>query len=163
MWSAARTSSSRAPISILSARRRSRTARSRPNGAMSAATASCRTAGVVDLAPRDFRAAAARPRERLERRRILGQARKQHGEILKLCRDAVDDSGFLLQLSAHGDIARAHDDGTKALERLRPDDDVGDRGLVLDGHEDDAIGRARLLANGDETGDADARTRRLHA
>jgi hypothetical protein len=75
----------------------------------------------------------------------------------------VDNVGFLLQLSAHGDIARTHDDGTKARERLWPNDDVGDRGLIFDGHEDDAVGRARLLANGDEAGNADPRRRRQQA
>ena len=75
----------------------------------------------------------------------------------------MDDAGFLLQLPAHGDITRTHDDGTKALERLWPDDDVGDRGLVFDGHEDDAVGRARLLANGDEPGNADPRRGRQQA
>src|SRR5271165_7233121 len=71
----------------------------------------------------------------------------------------MDDAGFLLQLAGDGDIARTQDDGAKALEGSWPDDDVGDRGLVLDGHEDDAACGARPLADGDEAGDGDALAR----
>ena len=56
--------------------------------------------------------------ERLDRGRILGQTRKQAGEIVKPARNHMDDVGFLLHLSSDGDITRAEDDGTKALERL---------------------------------------------
>jgi hypothetical protein len=68
----------------------------------------------------------------------------------------VNDAGFLLHLSGHGDIARTQNDRPEAFECLRPDDDVGDGRFVLDGHEDDAIGRARPLADGDEAGDGGA-------
>ncbi len=44
----------------------------------------------------------------------------------------------------------------KALERLRPDDDVGDARLVLERHEDDALGGAGPLAHQHEAGDGDA-------
>ena len=66
-------------------------------------------------------------RQRLDRRHILGQARKQRRQIVEPCRDHMDDAGFLLQLSGHGDIARSQDDRAKTFERVRPDDDVGDR------------------------------------
>ena len=38
------------------------------------------------------------------------------------------------------------------LEHLRPDDEIGDAGLVLDGDEHDALGRARPLADQHEAG-----------
>ena len=40
--------------------------------------------------------------------------------------------------------------GAESLEHLRPDDDVGDAGLVLERDEDDARRRARPLADQDE-------------
>src|SRR3712207_7096685 len=40
------------------------------------------------------------------------------------------------------------------LEDVRPDDEVGDPGLVLDGDEDDAAGAARALAHQRQAGDA---------
>ena len=41
------------------------------------------------------------------------------------------------------------------LERFRPDDDVGDVGLVLERHEDDALRRSRPLPHQHEAGDGD--------
>ena len=41
----------------------------------------------------------------------------------------------------------AHHHPAVLLQHLRPDDDIGDAGLVLDGHEDDALGGARALAH----------------
>src|SRR5207248_3895098 len=44
----------------------------------------------------------------------------------------------------------------EAFEHRRPDDQVGDTGLVLDGDEDDAVGATRALADQDEPGDREA-------
>ena len=41
--------------------------------------------------------------------------------------------------------AGGQDDAAILLEHLRPDDEVGDAGLVLDGDEHDALGRSRLI------------------
>src|SRR5207249_6769736 len=68
-------------------------------------------------------------RERLDRRFVLVQARQQRGEIVELCCNDMDDTGFLLQLAAHGDITRAHDEWTKTLARIWLYDEVDDRGL----------------------------------
>src|SRR3984893_1834956 len=65
----------------------------------------------------------------------------------------MNHAGFMLERTAYGDIARAEDDGAKTFEDFRPHNDIGDGGLVLDGHEDDAACRARSLANGDQAGD----------
>src|SRR5712692_3143815 len=58
--------------------------------------------------------------ERLDRRRILGQAGEQGGEIVEPAGDDMDDAGFLLQLALHRDIARAQDDRAEALDVLGP-------------------------------------------
>ena len=46
--------------------------------------------------------------------------------------------------------------GAQALERLRPDDDIGDARLVLERHEDDALGGAGALAHQHQARDGDA-------
>ena len=61
--------------------------------------------------------------------------------------DDVDDAALVLHPAGDGDEAGAEHDRPEALEHLRPDDDVGDVGLVLDRHEDDAARRARPLAD----------------
>ena len=63
-----------------------------------------------------------------------------------------------MALDAAGDVDEpcAHHDLAKAFERLGPDDEIGDAGFVLDGHEDDALGGARPLAHQHDAGDRDA-------
>ena len=97
--------------------------------------------------------------ERFNRRHVLGQAREQSREVMQLGGDHVDHAGLLLQLPGDGDVTCAQNGHSEPLECLRPDDDVGHCGLVFDCHEDDAVRRARSLANGDEPGDGDAFTR----
>ena len=57
--------------------------------------------------------------------------------------------------AAHRQEARRHHRAAVLREDFRPDDDVGDVGLVLERHEDDAVGGARLLADEHEPGDGD--------
>ena len=68
----------------------------------------------------------------------------------------MDDAGLVLQLAGRGDEARADDDRAQALERLRPDDEIGDARLVLQRHEDHALGGAGALAHQHQPGDGDA-------
>ena len=84
----------------------------------------------------------------------FGKPRQQKRQIVEPFGDDMDDAGFLLHAPGHRDIARAEHDRPEALEGFRPDDDIGERGLVLDRQKDDAVGRARPLAHGDEAGDA---------
>jgi hypothetical protein len=67
----------------------------------------------------------------------------------------MDHAAFLLHAAGHRDIARAEHDRAEAREGLRPDDDIGERGLVLDREKNHAVGRARPLAHGDEAGNRD--------
>jgi hypothetical protein len=55
-------------------------------------------------------------------------------------RDNVDHLALPLDASAHSDHAGAHHDAAKLLEYLRPDYQVGDPGLVLQGDEHHAFG-----------------------
>ena len=71
----------------------------------------------------------------------------------------MDDPVRGLHPAGHLDETGAQDEGAVAFEDLRPDDDVGGAGLVLDGHEDDALGRAGPLADQDEAGDRDPAAR----
>src|SRR5436309_987551 len=71
----------------------------------------------------------------------------------------MDHAGFMLERTAYGDVARAEDDGAKTLESFRPHNDIGNGGLVLDGHEDDAACRSGSLANSDQAGDNGMLTR----
>jgi len=61
--------------------------------------------------------------------------------------DAVRRVAFVLHPPGDADHARGHDGGAVSLEAFRPDDEVGDGVLVLDGHEYDAARRARALAH----------------
>ncbi len=70
--------------------------------------------------------------------------------------DHVDDADSDCTTAGDRDIARAQHHRAHALEHLRPDDDIGDRAFVLDGHEHHALGRARPLPAGDQAGNAHA-------
>src|SRR4051794_33390153 len=77
----------------------------------------------------------------------LGEARREIDEALG---DDVDDEPLALQPAAALDEGRAENGAAEALEDRRPDDEIGDPGLVLDRHEDDAARRPRPLADEDE-------------
>ena len=68
----------------------------------------------------------------------------------------MDHVALALHLAGDGDEAGTEHHRPEALEQLRPDDDIGDVGLVLDGHEDHAARRAGPLADDGEAGDGDA-------
>ena len=87
---------------------------------------------------------------------VVGEPRERIGEILERVGDHMDDARFRLHDAADRDIARAQHDRAHALEHFRPDDDVGDRAFVLDGHEHHALGRARPLPAGDQAGNRHA-------
>ncbi len=98
-----------------------------------------------------------------DRRRVLVRRASSGVRSSSRCATTWMTSDSCCSSPVDRDIARAQHDRPEALERLRPDDDVGDRGLVLDGHEDDALRGARPLADGDEAGDGDARAGTLRA
>ena len=77
---------------------------------------------------------------------VASSARK----INEPMRDEVDHLALSLDASAHGDHAGAHHDAAEFLEHLRPDHQVGDPGLVLQGDEHHALGAAGPLPNEDE-------------
>ncbi|MBB6505202.1 hypothetical protein F4693_002189 [Sphingomonas endophytica] len=64
--------------------------------------------------------------------------------------DDVDYLPLLLNPAIHPDHRRRHDGAALRLEPVRPEDAVGDAGLVLDGDEQHALGAARLLADKDD-------------
>ena len=66
-------------------------------------------------------------------------------QIFQMIGNDMDDDSFPLQLAGHPDQSRAHDYLAISLERLRPDDNVGDGRFVLQRDEDDATGGARAL------------------
>ena len=57
----------------------------------------------------------------------------------------VDHVAFPLDAPATGEHAGRQDQAALLLEERRPDDEIGDVGLVLDGDEHDALGRTRFL------------------
>src|SRR5437763_12155745 len=68
----------------------------------------------------------------------------------------MDDAFLALQPAAAIEQGGAERGAAEAFEDRRPDDQVGDAGLVLDGDKDDAIGAARALTDQDETGDRES-------
>lgn len=69
--------------------------------------------------------------------------------------DKVDHLPFLLDIAADQDQAGTEDGALIFLADLFPDDNIGVAGLVLDRHEDHAIGRPRPLADIDHAGNLD--------
>ena len=84
---------------------------------------------------------------------VLRQQRQPVAAVLQLGRDHVNDVLVALDASVDDDQARAHHDLAESLQRLGPDHRVGDAGLVLDGHEHHALGRAGALAHQHDAGD----------
>ena len=66
------------------------------------------------------------------------------------------DVALMLQLARHGEKAGRDHLRACALENRRPDDDVGDAGLVLDREKDRAAGRTRPLTHQDKARHRDA-------
>ena len=69
----------------------------------------------------------------------------------------MDDKSRPLQAAADGEETRRHHRSAVFFKGLWPDDDVGDVGLVLDRHEDNAFCRSRPLPDQHEAGDGDHR------
>ena len=63
---------------------------------------------------------------------VLRQPAQQRRQIVETVGDDVDDTLLVLQNAGHADQPRAHDDGAILLELARPDDGVGDAGLILE-------------------------------
>jgi hypothetical protein len=82
----------------------------------------------------------------------LADCGKFGGQIGQLVCDEMDDFALALDAALHGDHAGGEDDAAPALVERRPDHQVGDAGLVLDGDEHDALGGSRLLAHQHQTG-----------
>src|ERR1700745_1558140 len=77
------------------------------------------------------------------------------GEIDEGFREDMDHKARALQAPAHREKARGHDRESVPGEDLRPDDDIGDVGLVLERHEDDALGGSRHLPHENKAGYGD--------
>src|SRR3546814_18084437 len=67
----------------------------------------------------------------------------------------MDDLTFAMDLAINAEQPRTHDDAAVFLEHSRPDDQIGDACLVLDGDEHDAFRRSRPLTDEDEPGEPD--------
>ena len=77
------------------------------------------------------------------------------GKIGQAPGDYMNHLTLLLQMSCHRDIAGADHFGALALQKLRPDDDIGRACLIFDGHEDDAFRRAWPLTEEDDPRNSD--------
>ena len=77
---------------------------------------------------------------------------EQGRPVFELVGDEMDDLALALHLARYPYEPRPEHDVALALEEAAPDDDVERAGLVLEGQEHDAGGRARPLAGDDETG-----------
>ena len=75
------------------------------------------------------------------------------GEIRRQVRQMIghemDDVALALDAALHGDHAGRENDATLAFIKRRPDHQVGDAGLVLDGDKHDALRRPWLLTHQD--------------
>src|SRR4029079_12777808 len=79
--------------------------------------------------------------------------------VLQSLHDDVDHvAAVLIALNhaANRHQPRAHHDLALFLEHGGPDDEVGDSSLILDGHEDHALGAAGPLPDQHQPGDCDA-------
>src|SRR5229473_5882647 len=86
----------------------------------------------------------------------LTQGTQASRHIAQILGDDVDDALLALQAAAAIEEGGAERGAAEAFEDRRPDDQIGDPGLVLKGDEDDAVGAARALPNEDEPGDREA-------
>ena len=68
----------------------------------------------------------------------------------------MNDVLMALHAAADEDQPRAHHHLAVALQHLRPDHGIGHARLVLQRHEDHALGGAGTLADQDDAGDRDA-------
>src|SRR6516162_4687105 len=75
----------------------------------------------------------------------LAQDVEPRGQIGEPLGDDVDHILFALQFAGTAEQSGAEGGATEAFEDRRPQDQVGDPGLVLDGDEDHALGAARTL------------------
>lgn len=94
-------------------------------------------------------------RRQLEVDVAVGESGKVSRQVEELLGDEMDDVALPLDAAVDRHHARFENDTTPLLEQRGPDHDVGRAGLVLDGDEHDALGRARLLAHKHETGGVD--------
>ncbi len=78
------------------------------------------------------------------------------GKIDKALCDHMDDKADPLQAAAHGEETRRHHGAAGFGKYLRPDNDVGDVGLILERHEHHAFRGARPLPHQDQAGDGDS-------
>lgn len=64
-----------------------------------------------------------------------------------MARDHMHDFTLSLDIASDADHGGAEHRAAEGLEHLLPNHDIGDAGLVLDGHEHDALRRAWALAH----------------
>jgi hypothetical protein len=77
--------------------------------------------------------------------------------------DEMHDLPFPLDAPIDGQHAGGKDDAALLFEELWPDNEIGDAGLVFDGDEHDAFGRAWHLPDEDKPGGLnEAPVARLH-
>ena len=69
----------------------------------------------------------------------------------------MDDETGALQAAAHGKKSRCHHGAAVSFKDLRPDDEIGDVGLVFERHEYDALRGPWALAYQNQACDCDDR------
>jgi hypothetical protein len=72
--------------------------------------------------------------------------------------DDMDDIAFLLQAATQRDHRRGHDLAPVNFETIRPEDAIGDAGLVFDRDEQHTLGRTRTLPDQKDARDLDVPT-----
>ena len=82
----------------------------------------------------------------------VGQAVQPVAEVLQPVGDQMDDVLMALDAALDEHQPGRHDDAPVALQDLRPDDRIGDAGLILQGHEHHPLGAAWSLAHQHHTG-----------
>jgi hypothetical protein len=82
----------------------------------------------------------------------LTDAREFGGEVREVMGDEVNDLALALNTTADGKHAGGEDHATILFEHLGLDGEIGDAGLVLQGDEHHALGRARLLPDENKAG-----------
>ena len=85
---------------------------------------------------------AAAPVRRRKDRIAVADGRKRRRQIGQRVGDELHKLPFPLNAPIDGQHVRGKDDAALLFEELWPDDEIGDAGLVFDGDDHDAFGRA---------------------
>jgi len=81
---------------------------------------------------------------------IFREGKKTVGPVFQAVGDDVNNVDIPLDAPLYKKQSRLHDDAAVGLHRLRPDDNIGDTGFILDGYEANTLCAAGSLADQDQ-------------